>query len=992
MKTKNKRLGLSILAGGLSFVGAANAMDLIVNGSFESANAGEWKFFSTYNYSAQYFTGAAIPGTETPGSKYSWKHGSASGSWNNFVTPTNEVDHLQYNLQFADFQRVNLTNALTGAAIDGGLGRYSFSSWLASYGQPHQNPEQPYVVLRFFSDSAGTVQVGGNVIFDRTSNVNAVMYADGTTTIPADLSADHNMIKYAALGTVPTGARTATVYITRSPNAGVSGNPDTYVDLVKLDVININDTTALDSASPANGQTGVPPDAVVTVNLRDIGTQVNPSSIQVSFDNVLVSPTVQKAGTLTTIQYDPPGLLAPLSTHTAKVVWSDNGTPVTTKTNNSSFTVGPYADLVLGPPIYLETFDSVPEGGLPAGWSVANATDLDSIPGNDLNNFHSDAFLDWTVVNHDTITNWFSVTPGGADFVNIFNVAPNQVINHAVVSSLISSNCIIAVSDRSANQKQIDYLFTGDYNLSGKANVYLSFHNIYIQNQNNIAAVEYSINGGATWLPALYMLEPQDIALDAQGNIDASNTFARIQADVPNVDAGTLVNGYYGQYIGVNSNQWAGLAPFLGARGDDDQAGSKRVEVLRLAQADNQPAVRFRMVMAGKYAWYFGIDDFGLYSIASSSPPLVSGGPTPAAQTVAIGNPASITIPNVYGLGPLTYQWRRNGANLPGKTAQTLVFPAIHQTDAGTYDVVVSNPGGSVTSSPPASVLTVINPAVFVTGQWDFNGNLAATLGRDLSYFDSGVSNDTSFATTTSLGIPDINGQPTTVMHFIPAGTPWGGYVMFHGAAPNGGGAYVNQYTLIYDIFIPFGTWRSLLQTALGNGNDGDLFFNPSGGIGISSVYDGIVTAGDWHRVAVAFDLSGPGQAPVLTKFIDGVKVGNQTGGLSGPDGRFALDPSALLFADNDGDDADTYVSSVQFSNGRRPDAFLAALGGPSAAKIPGAITARLESGHPVIRWTGGVPLQSANALTGPWSVVSGATSPYSPPAGSPKFYRPQIP
>src|SRR3954470_17075221 len=74
MKTKNKRLGLSILAGGLSFVGAANAMDLIVNGSFESANAGEWKFFSTYNYSAQYFTGAAIPGTETPGSKYSWKH------------------------------------------------------------------------------------------------------------------------------------------------------------------------------------------------------------------------------------------------------------------------------------------------------------------------------------------------------------------------------------------------------------------------------------------------------------------------------------------------------------------------------------------------------------------------------------------------------------------------------------------------------------------------------------------------------------------------------------------------------------------------------------------------------------------------------------------------------------------------------------------------------------------------------------------------------
>jgi hypothetical protein len=100
-----------------------------------------------------------------------------------------------------------------------------------------------------------------------------------------------------------------------------------------------------------------------------------------------------------------------------------------------------------------------------------------------------------------------------------------------------------------------------------------------------------------------------------------------------------------------------------------------------------------------------------------------------------------------------------------------------------------------------------------------------------------------------------------------------------------------------------------------------------------------------------------------------------------------------LLFADQDGDDAETYVSSAQFSNGRRPDGFIAALGGPTAAKIPGAITARVEGGQVVIRWTGGVPLQSANSPAGPWGVVVSATSPYSPPAGSsPKFYRPQIP
>jgi hypothetical protein len=134
-------------------------------------------------------------------------------------------------------------------------------------------------------------------------------------------------------------------------------------------------------------------------------------------------------------------------------------------------------------------------------------------------------------------------------------------------------------------------------------------------------------------------------------------------------------------------------------------------------------------------------------------------------------------------------------------------------------------------------------------------------------------------------------------------------------------------------------------------------------------------------------------QPPVLAKFIDGVKVGNQTGGLSAVDGRFSLDPIALLFADQDGDVGETYVNSIQFSTGRRPDAFIAALGGPSASKIPGAITAKVQAGSVVIRWTGGVPLQGADVITGPWSTVAGATSPYTvPSAGGKKYYRPQIP
>jgi hypothetical protein len=978
----------------MSFVGSASALDLITNGSFESAIGPEWKYYATYKHATQnYATGVTIPETENPGANYTWRHGSANGSWNNFVTPTNLTDHLQYNLQWGNSQTVALTNALTGAAVDAGLGRFSFSAWLASYGTPSSNPEQPFLVLRFFN--ASTNIVGSEVIFDRTTNTHAVVFADGNTFIPDDLTFDHSWIKYAANGTVPANARWATVYITRSPNAPLTSNPDTYVDLVKLDVINVNDTTVLDGAVPANNQANVSPDTVLTVNLKDVNTQVNPATIAMTLNGTAVTPlAIQKSGAVTTVAYDPPGLLPPFVTNTYTIRWSDNAASPTWKTNSFAFTVSPYVNVELGPPIHQETFDSLAEGTLPAGWSVQNFTDQD-LPWPDLNDFRSDSYLDWVVISRNTLMNLMNVVPGGEDFVATTNVAPNQVINGTIVTNLINNNFIFAVADRGANggQKQIQYLFTRDYNLAGRANVYLVFNNIYVQNQDSMGSVEYSIDGGTTWLPARYYLEAGDILRNPDGSINASNTFAARYADVADVETGTLTDGNYGQYIGVKSNQWSTLAPYLAQRIDDDQTSSKTVEIIRLTQADNQAAVRLRFAQVGQYSWYFGIDDLGFYSLTAVAPPVLASGPTPATQVAAAGNAATLTIATALGLGPVTYQWRHEGTNLPGQTSQTLGFAAVQPANAGIYDVVASNGGGSVTSAP--AMLTVINPVVFVTGQWDFQGNLAATYGRDLESYDATVQADTTFGTTTSFGLPGINGQTTSIMRFVPSANAWGGYRMYHGAGPNGGGSYVNQYTLVYDVYYPASSsgWRSLLQTGTGNGNDGDFFINPTGGIGISSVYNGFVAPDQWNRIAFAFDLTGPGQAPVLTKFINGVKVGNQTSGLSGRDGRFALDAHALLFADQDGDVAEAYVSSVQFSNGRRPDAFITALGGPSAAKIPGAIKVQVTGGNSSIVWTGGVPLESAPGITGPWTIVNGATSPYPVPAGTAaRFYRPKLP
>ena len=40
--------------------------------------------------------------------------------------------------------------------------------------------------------------------------------------------------------------------------------------------------------------------------------------------------------------------------------------------------------------------------------------------------------------------------------------------------------------------------------------------------------------------------------------------------------------------------------------------------------ADGQPQVRFRFVQTGTSSWYWGIDDFGIYSIAEQSPRIVA--------------------------------------------------------------------------------------------------------------------------------------------------------------------------------------------------------------------------------------------------------------------------------------------------------------------------------------------------------------------------------
>lgn len=95
-----------------------------------------------------------------------------------------------------------------------------------------------------------------------------------------------------------------------------------------------------------------------------------------------------------------------------------------------------------------------------------------------------------------------------------------------------------------------------------------------------------------------------------------------------------------------------------------------------------------------------------LRDATSDVPPTVRASPSPV--TVIEGQKVVMSA-QIDGTYPLTYQWRRDGVSLAEQTGPSLVIPNARATDAGSYDAVVTNHLGTVTT---ASATVTINPLV----------------------------------------------------------------------------------------------------------------------------------------------------------------------------------------------------------------------------------------------------------------------------------------
>jgi len=388
----------------------------------------------------------------------------------------------------------------------------------------------------------------------------------------------------------------------------------------------------------------------------------------------------------------------------------------------------------------------------------------------------------------------------------------------------------------------------------------------------------------------------------------------------------------------------------------------------------------------------------------------------PVSITTYVGLPAKLTVA-VAGSQPLTYQWKRNGANVAGATTDTLNFEAVTAANAGRYTVVIDNPVGSATSEE--AVLTVLPiPTAPVeipdlVAHWKFENNLLDDTGR-------GNSGTAQTAGTPGIPISYVDGKiGGKALHYetdaADTANVRSGYVTL-GVRPDLQFGADQDFSVAFWVRLPlnyiFGDLPFICNALNSANNPGYTFapsygpgdtgvpgswgwslFSTSGGGGIN-VYGeiGAINDGNWHHIVHSFDRQGLGITylngvvvhSTLITSIGNLDTGRPTSIGQDPEGKYPESGQADL------DDIGIFRRAL--SQLEATSIYAAGLNGHSfvnKAPVETTITVQtLPDGTLRLQWDGGGTLHQADLVTGAFEAIAGASSPYAvTPAGSQRFY-----
>ncbi len=215
----------------------------------------------------------------------------------------------------------------------------------------------------------------------------------------------------------------------------------------------------------------------------------------------------------------------------------------------------------------------------------------------------------------------------------------------------------------------------------------------------------YSGDGGPATNAGLYY--PFGVAFDQSGNLyigDSNNNRVR-KVDTNGVITTVAGNGTYG-YSGDggaagNASLSFPFGVFVDATGNIFVADSYNNRVrevpvqgptLHLSNLASTNAGSYDVVVTSPY----GSITSSVATLTILLPPGIT--TQPRSLIVGVGSNATLTVSN-NGTAPFGYQWIFNTAPLPNQTNSALTIQAVDPTNAGSYQVVVTNLYGSATSS-----------------------------------------------------------------------------------------------------------------------------------------------------------------------------------------------------------------------------------------------------------------------------------------------------
>jgi hypothetical protein len=383
------------------------------------------------------------------------------------------------------------------------------------------------------------------------------------------------------------------------------------------------------------------------------------------------------------------------------------------------------------------------------------------------------------------------------------------------------------------------------------------------------------------------------------------------------------------------------------------------------------------------------------------APTALSLGTQPQSQTVIVGSPAGF-VATVAGSQPISYQWQKNGVNIPGAIRKSFSIASAYYTDAGNYSLRATNTAGGMGSTN--AVLTVMpTPSVaFLTNDlvlhMPFDGTYLDTSGRGNNGTKIG---DPTFVAgkVGSNALHDNTDTAAGAYNYVMLGAPtdlsFGSEVSFSVAFWTKFSGLPGDLPWLANNSFSYGGTGVTLAPSYNQGSWSwylnDATAGDWNGTGLYAPVQNTLNNGAWHHLVYSFDRTGKAsvyrdgvlddQRSITNGAMWNLDTGmtwaiGQAGGSYGETAAFDIDDMGIWRRALSGYEALSIYNAAQA--GRSFD-------------VKGPVNLYLNSGggNFDLSWQTGTLLQSTT-VQGPWTPVPGATASFyrTTPAGAAMFYR----